>query len=210
MLRFELRVVGGVFRLGHFRPRGGVEEERRGGELEEGEDHGPDEEDEELHRHFDHAVDQHAEPALLDRLAGEIALHLRLVAAEVRQRHQQAADEARPEVVRRGQIERKVDGVQPPHAPGHVQRVDDADVVGQRADGDGQSDGHAAQSDEELVHVRPAHRLRAADGDGDDQQADADVGEVDVPAQEEGPRWARKSEAVTPRVFGPKRPSRYW
>ena len=46
-----------------------VEEERRLGELVEGEHHGAEEQDEELHRHLGHAVGEEAEPALRHRAA---------------------------------------------------------------------------------------------------------------------------------------------
>ena len=62
----------------------GIEEQRRGDELVEDEDHGPDEEDEELHRHLDHGVDQQAQAALGDRAAGQVALDLGLVASRNR------------------------------------------------------------------------------------------------------------------------------
>ena len=190
MLRFELlRIRRRTGSCSTFARCDGVEEQRRRDELVEDEDHRADEEDEELHRHFDHAVDEQAEAALGDRRAGEVALDLRLVGAEVRERQERAADQARPEVVLRLRIELEVDRVEASHPSGHAERFDERDVLRQRVDGDDQRDGHPAEGDQELMDLRPADRFRAAGrGVDHDQQSDHDVGDVNVPAEDHARR----------------------
>ena len=106
----------------------GVEEDGRLRELVEDEDHRAEEEDEELHRHLDHPVEEQAEPALRDRLARQVALHLRLVGAEVGEREEAAAEESRPEVVLVRDVEGEVDGVQAPELARDVRGFEEGDV----------------------------------------------------------------------------------
>ena len=72
-----------------------VEEDRRRLELIEDEHQHAEQQDEELHRDLEHGVEHQAEPALAQRRPREVALHLRLVGAEVRQREEEAAEQAR-------------------------------------------------------------------------------------------------------------------
>jgi len=53
-----------------------VVEQRRGQEVEQHEHHDTEEQDAELHRDLEQAVEQQREPALRHRLAGEVAAHL--------------------------------------------------------------------------------------------------------------------------------------
>jgi hypothetical protein len=57
-------------------------------EVVEDEDEHAREQDEELHGHFQERVEQQGEPALGEARAGEVTLHLALVAPEIRQ-HQE-------------------------------------------------------------------------------------------------------------------------
>ena len=86
---------------------------RRLHEQVEHEHHGPDEQDEELHGDFGHGVEQQAQAALRDGFAGQVALHLRLVAAEIGEEQERAADQAAPDVEAVVPIEVGGDGVQP-------------------------------------------------------------------------------------------------
>src|SRR5258708_6969673 len=76
-----------------------LEQHRGRNEKIEDEYHGPDEEDKKLHRDLGYRVEQQAEAALRDGFAGEVALHLRLVASEVGKEQERAADQAAPEIV---------------------------------------------------------------------------------------------------------------
>ena len=91
----------------------GLEQQRRPFENEEHKHHRADEQDEELHRDLGHRVEQQAEPALRHRFSGEIALHLRLIAAEVSQRQKHPANYAAPDVIAVVPIEVESDGIQP-------------------------------------------------------------------------------------------------
>ena len=175
------------------RPRGDplrldrVEEDGRQDELVEGEDHRPDEEDDELHRHLHQAVRQEAESALRDGGAREVSLHLRLVGAEIREREKEAADEARPEVVAAPRVEGEVDGVQPPEAPGDADRVEDADPFGEEPEEEDERRPHPEQDDEQLLDLRRVHGLRPAGGDVDDDERPRERRRHrDRPAEEDG------------------------
>src|SRR5438067_603491 len=61
--------------------------------------------DDELHRDLQHGVEHQAQTALAQRGAADVALHLRLVGAEVREREEQAAEHAGPHRVAPARIE---------------------------------------------------------------------------------------------------------
>ncbi len=92
---------------------GMLEQHRRLHEQVEHEDHGADEQNEELHRDFGHGVEKQAQAALGDRFAGEVALHLRLIAAEIGKEKEGAAQQAAPDIEAVVPIEVSGDGVQP-------------------------------------------------------------------------------------------------
>src|SRR5581483_3065783 len=109
---FQPRVIGRITARTDLRTLRRVEEKRWCNELIEDEHHRADEQNEELHRHLDEAVETQSHPALPHALARQVTLHLRLVRSEVRQRDEETADDPRPEVVRRLEIEGEVDDVQ--------------------------------------------------------------------------------------------------
>ena len=76
-----------------------LEEHRRLDEQIKYKHHSADEQNEKLHGDFGHGVEQQAEAALGDGASREIALHLRLVAAEVGEKQERAAEQAAPDVV---------------------------------------------------------------------------------------------------------------
>src|SRR4030065_422445 len=88
-----------------------VRVEKQGGrhELVKHEDHGPDEEDDELHRDFKDAVGQKPLAAFVDRPSGQIALDLRLVRPEIRQGDEGPPDEARPGIIPVLPVEGEID-----------------------------------------------------------------------------------------------------
>src|SRR5690606_14547129 len=95
----ERAQLAGVRRPRDALERRGVEEDRRRREQVEDEDEEADQQDDELHRHLEEAVEEEAEPALRDRAPRQVALHLRLVGAEIGEREEEAAGDARPEIV---------------------------------------------------------------------------------------------------------------
>ncbi len=97
-----------------------IEKYRRGLELIEHEQHRPDEENEKLHGNFDHPVEQQPHAALGDGAPGEVALHLRLVGAEVGKLQEQPAQDAGPHRVAVVQIEGEINRVQFAHFSGDV------------------------------------------------------------------------------------------
>ena len=63
-----------------------IEENRRALELIKDKDQNAQQQDEELHGDFEYGIEHQSEPALPQRRARNIALHLGLVGAEIRQR----------------------------------------------------------------------------------------------------------------------------
>ena len=76
-----------------------VEVNRRLRELLKNEHHNPNEQNQKLHRHFYHAVEQQTQTAFGHGFARQITLHLRLVGAEITQKQECAAEHTRPKIV---------------------------------------------------------------------------------------------------------------
>ena len=72
-----------------------IEKDRRLLELIEEKDHHAEEQDEKLHRHFHDGVEEQADAAGAQRTAREIALHLRLIGAEIGEREEKIRPECR-------------------------------------------------------------------------------------------------------------------
>ena len=104
----------------------GIEQQRLLVELIEHEHQHADEQHERLERNLPVGADEQRRARFVDRLRGEIALHLALVGAEVRQHEERAADHARPERVRVREAEREVEHAQPAGGARDVQRFDSA------------------------------------------------------------------------------------
>ena len=79
--------------------RGRIEKQRRLLELIEDKNQDAEQQDAELHRDFAHGVEHEAEPAFAQRRAGNVALHLRLVGAEIGQHQKCSAEQSRPKSV---------------------------------------------------------------------------------------------------------------
>ena len=129
----------------------------------EDEHHGADEQDEELHRNLGHGVEQQAEPAFRDRAAGEVPLHLRLVAPEVRQKQKRAAYETAPDIEAVVPVEVGGDGVESPRRACQKHRVAERHRVRQQHDDGHQRNQQPQEDDAHLLHVRPGDGLDAAD-----------------------------------------------
>ena len=165
---FDRAEGGAVLAGGVAFPLDAVVENGRGLELVEHEHQRAEQQDEELHRNFEQSVEHEAEAALAQRRAAEVALHLRLVGAEIRERQEQAAEEAAPERVACVGVEGEVDRLEFPECAREFERV-----RGQARDEDGEGRDHAAEDDAHLPFLREVHG-RAAAGDGVDNHDDAD------------------------------------
>ena len=197
-LRLFHGVEGGVFFLqgaehsavgsgGVMRPLRAVEKDGGGLELVEDEDQRAEQQDEELHRDLQQRVEHEAEPALAQRGAADVALHLRLIGAEVGERQEESAEQAGPESVALGGIERKIHGLELAQGAGEVGGPGESEPVGQPHQHDDKRRGHAGEDDRHLPFLREAHGDTAA-GDGVDyhQQTGADDGEIEPPAEHRG------------------------
>ena len=162
-IRLQRVVVGRARALLDLRRVLGVEQHRRLVEHVEQEHEDADHQDEHLQRDLHERAHQERVARLVQRLRGEVALHLALVAPEVRQVQEQPADEARPERVGLLRIEVEVDGVEPAGGARHVQRLPDADVVRQAEDQEQHRAHQAADDDAHLLDVGPRDRLHAAE-----------------------------------------------
>src|ERR1700732_5250206 len=110
--RSELRTVAALNRA---LIRRLIEKHRRLFELIEEKNHRTEQQDEKLHGHFHDRVEKQTDPARAQRTAGEITLHLRLIGAKIRERKKETAEDARPECVAPGRIDRKIDGLKFSH-----------------------------------------------------------------------------------------------
>ena len=195
VLALERRVLAGPRARRHLVREPRVEEHRTAVEQEEREHEHAREQDEELQRDLRERADDQRVPALGERLRREIPLHLALVAAEIRERQEEAAEQARPERVRLVQIEPEVDGLETSHRTRDVQRRSRADALGQPHEQ--QHHRHAEPPDDEhhLLDVGPRDRLDAAEHRVDDRRhADRQHREPELPAQDHRQNQARRRD----------------
>ncbi len=68
---------------------------------------------------------------MCDRFAGQVTLHLGLIAPEISQRQEHPADQAAPEVVLIVRVEMRVYHIQLSGRPGQAYRVDEGDALRQ-------------------------------------------------------------------------------
>ena len=139
-----------------------VEEDRRLVELVEHEEQQPDDEDAELHRQLHQAVEHEAEPRLGQRRARQVALHLRLIGAEVGELHEEAAGDAAPKRVARVEARREVDDLHLAERATDGERVVERDRRRQAMQHEGERRRHAAEHDHHLPGLRAADDARAA------------------------------------------------
>ena len=101
-----------------------IEEHRRVGlGLIEHEQERSDHDDEELHRDFEDGVEHQPQSSFAQRRAADVALHLRLVGAEIGERQKQSAENPAPKGVTLFQVPRVVHRLQFSHRPGDMHRV---------------------------------------------------------------------------------------
>jgi hypothetical protein len=145
-----------------------LEQHRRLHEQVEHKHHGADEQNEELHGDLGHGVEQQAQPALRDGAAGQVALHLRLVAAEVGEEQERAADQAAPDIEAVVPVEVGGDRVEAAGLARQKHGVAERDRRGHQHDHGHQRNHQPQKDDAHLLHVRPRHGLDAAEhGVGD-------------------------------------------
>ena len=147
-----------------------IEKDRRPFELEENENHHPGEENEELHRQFEHGIEEQPEAAGGERTAGEIALHLRLVGPEIGEREKEAAEQTRPKSVAMMKIEREIDRVSFPIFPA-METAWRNDTSGrQTMENHAEGDAHPGEDDGHLPLLRVADGGCSAGGRIDDDK----------------------------------------
>ena len=114
---------GAVAVLGLPLPGDLVEVHRRRLELVKHEQQHAQRQDEQLHGDFEHGVEHQAQSAFAERRAAQVALHLRLIGAEIGQHQKRGAQHARPERVAVFEVERVIDGLQFVETAGQAERV---------------------------------------------------------------------------------------
>ena len=150
-----------------------VEQHRRRLEQVEHEHEDAGRQDQQLQRDLHEGAHQQRLPRFVDRLRRQVALHLALVAAEVRQHQEQAADHARPERV--GLVGGRTGNRSPAAVRSRRRGAAPApklDVLrGCRRRRIADRRRHAEDDDEHLLDVGPRHRLHAADTRVEDHRA---------------------------------------
>src|SRR6266850_3381619 len=90
---------GAVRTVGILLPLDAVEEDRRRLELIEYKQQRPEQQNGKLHGNFQQRIEHQAQPAFAQRGTADVALHLRLVGAEVGERKKKSAEQPGPERV---------------------------------------------------------------------------------------------------------------
>src|SRR5437867_1047622 len=134
------------------RPRG-----RWAVEMVEDEDQHPREQDQELHGHLEERVEEQREPALGETAPGQVALDLALIAPEVRQHDEEAADEAAPERVGGGEAGREVHDPEAPRRLGQGEAVAQGEAGGELRHREAEAEEDAEPDDGQLDHIGPDH-----------------------------------------------------
>src|ERR1700751_21849 len=88
-----------------------LKDHRGGHEKRNHEDHDPNKENEQLHRDLHSRVEQQTQAALRDRFAGQISLHLALIAAEICQSQKSSANKPAPSVVSIAPVQSKFNDI---------------------------------------------------------------------------------------------------
>ena len=98
------------------------------------EHHGSDEQDKKLHRDLGYGGKEQAQLAFRYRFAGQITLHLGLVASKIGERQKHPADQAAPQVIAVVPIEVKIDGVELSGHTGQAHRIQERDLARQHGE----------------------------------------------------------------------------
>ena len=172
---------------------GTIKKERRLFELIKHEDHCAEQQDEELHRHFENRVEKEAEPARTKRIAGKVALNLGLIGPKIGKGEKESADETGPESVALMRIGRKIDRLKLAQFSGGEQRVIEGNLRGQLVNDHSERDGHSGEDDQHLVTLGQTNDCRAAGDDvKDNESAGEPDGQVELPAEDGGKNDGRR------------------
>jgi hypothetical protein len=134
-------------------------------------------------------------PRLVDRLGGEVTLHLALVAAEVRQAEEQPANQSRPQGVGLAQVEPGINRLQPSGCTSELQRLAEADLAGDAVDQDADRRQHPDDDHDHLLDVGPGHRLDAAKAGVDHHRhRQRQHGRRHAPAENRGDHHCRRRQ----------------
>ena len=162
-----------------------IEKDRWLLELVKHKDQCAEQQDEELHRDLEHAVEHQAEPALAQRTAGQIALYLGLVGAKIRQREKEASERPGPEGVASVRTQGEVHRRQFVKTARQRQRVTKANPGGQLRQQHEERGEHARKNHPDLVFLREVDRFASAGrGIGDHEQSAGDDRQVEPPAHD--------------------------
>ncbi len=93
--------------------------------------------------------------ALRDRLSGEVSLHLRLIASEVTQHEECAAQQSAPQVVPVIPVELCIHRVEFSHRPGEIDGIRETDSVGHERDHGQKRQNQAREDDRHLQDIGP-------------------------------------------------------
>ena len=120
-------------------------------------------------------------------VAAEVALHLRLVGAEIRERKEQPAQQAGPERVASARVERNIHRLQFAQSTSNVQGIIEPEAHGELDQQDDEGRDHADEDHRDLPLLRKADRFTAAgDGVDDDEEPDEHDDKIQPPAQHRG------------------------
>ena len=166
---------------------GRIEKQRRRLELIKDKNQDAEQQDAELHRDFADGVEHEAEPAFAQRRAGNVALHLRLVGAEIRKHQKCPAEQPRPKGVTLVNVGGKVNCIELLKSAGQRKGVCERKPGGQFRHQQAKRGDHAREDDAKLVFLRDGHGIAAAGhGVNDDQQPAANNRQVQRPAEDGG------------------------
>ena len=162
-----------------------VEEHRVRCELVEDEQERAQQQDDELHRDLQHRVEHQAQATLAQRGAADVALHLRLVGAEVGEGEEQPAEHAGPHRVAPARIEGEVHRLQLAQRAGHVRGTGESEAVGQPEQQHDHGRHHAGRDHRHLPLVGQGDGFAAAGDRVDDhEQPGKDDDQVERPAED--------------------------
>ena len=152
--------------------------------------------DEELHRNLHQGIEHQSQPAFAEVVAGDVALDLALVGAEVGEHEEGAAEQAGPEGVAVVEIGGEVDGVGLAEVAGEDQGIGEA--AGDFVQQDDEGGDHSGEDYSDLILLRMRHGIRAADGGVNDRDhAAADDGGREAPAKDGGEHDGGGIDGVT-------------
>src|SRR5579875_687822 len=117
-----------------------LENHRRCDKQREHKDDRANEENEQLHRYLHNSVEEQTQPALHNRAAGEVSLHLALITSKIGQSKKCAANQSAPQVVAIGPVQMQINDIQPASSAGKMQGIPERDRRRKRVNHQDQAD----------------------------------------------------------------------